>query len=144
MQNVMIPESRQKELEALSKVDLSHLIDGLVHKDAARIGTCVEFVVADTQGPCHGRARAMMCRRLKHCALSEQQRQELVARITGRLAQGSFAQQFHEQLRLAMHLDRSKTFEVARECLCGFSKDPVRRSALWVLKHRAVSVGRGA
>jgi hypothetical protein len=140
----MISESRQKELEALSKVDLHHLIDGLVHKDAARVGRCVDFVLADTQGPWHGRARAMMCRRLKHCALSEQQREELVTRITERLAQGSFAQQFREQLRLAMHLDRDKTFSVARECLSGFSKDHVRRSALWVLKHGVVSVGRGA
>jgi hypothetical protein len=77
----------------------------------------------------------MMCRRLKHCQLSGQQRRELVTRITERLAQGSFAQQFHDQLRLAMHLDQGKTFEVARECLSGFSKDHVKRSAMWVLKH---------
>jgi hypothetical protein len=86
----------------------------------------------------------MMCRRLKHCDLREKQRRELVSRITERLAQGLFAQQFREQLRLAIHLDRDKTFEAARECLSGFSKDHVRRSALWVLKHGVVSVGRGA
>jgi hypothetical protein len=140
----MSTESRQKELEALSKIDLHDLINGLARKDPGVVGTCVDFILADTQGSWHGRARSIMCRRLKHCPLIEQQRRELVTRITERLAQGSFAQQFRDQLRLAMHLDRSATVEVARECLSGFSKDHVRRSALWVLKHAMVSVGRGA
>jgi hypothetical protein len=71
----------------------------------------------------------------KHCDVSGQQRRELVTRITERLAQGSFSEQFDDQLRLAMRLDRSKTFEVARECLSGVPKDHVKHFAMWVLKH---------
>ena len=54
------------EFELLSKQRLIELGDRLLTFDVTAIGYCVAFVVAETKGIWHGRARAMFCRRLKH------------------------------------------------------------------------------
>jgi hypothetical protein len=127
------------EFEALTKVQLHELADNLLIEEPAAIEKCVEFIAAETEGLWHGRARAMMCRRLKHCPLSELQRDLLVVRITERLAAGHFAEQFRDQLRLAMHLDPSHTFKIARGCVTN-SKPHVRRYAEWVLSHESSAI----
>jgi len=131
---------RQSELEALSKQQLHGLADGLFLEEPLAVERCVEFVLAETQGVWHGRARAMMCRRLKHCALSERQSQELVACIMERLAGGTFSEQFKDQLRLAMHVNQSLVFQRAHGALSSNPTPHVRRYAQWVLSHeRATS-----
>jgi hypothetical protein len=117
---------------AMSKVELHALADGLLQPEPSVIDRCVEFVVADTQGLWHGRARAMMCRRLKHCVLGRTHRTQLVSCITGRLASGSFAEQFKDQLRLALHLDFDQTQAACRKCLSS-KKQHVKRYAEWAL-----------
>jgi len=120
------------ELASLSKLELHALADGLLRPEPWVIERCVEFVLAETQGVWHGRARAMMCRRLKHCSLGRTHRSQLVACITSRLANGLFSEQFKDQLRLAMHLDLEQTLEVCRKSLS--SKRPhVKRYAEWAL-----------
>ena len=126
-----IPPSHSA-LGVISKVDLHALADGLLRPEPSVVDRCVEFVVAETQGLWHGRARAMMCRRLKHCDLGRTHRTELVSCITGRLASGSFSEQFKDQLRLALYLDADQTQAVCRKCLS--SKKPhVKRYAEWAL-----------
>lgn len=127
---------RLAELERLSKPQLHSLADSLLSQEPLAVQQCVEFILAETQGVWHGRARAMMCRRLKHCRLDEGQSQQLVACITRRLVEGAFSEQFKDQLRLAMHLDPSLLFQRARDA----AKSPmahVRRYAQWVLSHMA-------
>ena len=128
-------QSNLKELAALDKGDLYDLATNLVSKEVGAIEKCVEFILANTKGVWHGRARAMMCRRLKHCEIPPNLRQQLVNCITDRLASGSFSEQFDDQLRLAIRLDRKRTFEVAHRCLTSTSKEHVRRFAEWVINH---------
>ncbi|MBI4909407.1 MAG: hypothetical protein HY820_37660 [Acidobacteria bacterium] len=123
-------------MTSLTKAELHALADTLIAGSDGEIARCVAFVIAETNGFWHGRARAMMCRRLKHCQLSPEQRQQLVQCITRRLATGNFSEQFRDQLRLALALDSQYTFQVARRCLAGPCKDHVRRLALWVTAHQ--------
>lgn len=135
-------QTNLKELEALDKGGLYDLATDLVAKEAGAVEKCVDFILADTKGIWHGRARAMMCRRLKHCEIDPKLRQRLVTCITDRLASGRFSEQFRDQLRLAIHLDRKRTFEVAHRCLTGASKEHVRRFAKWVIDHEGRTCGQ--
>lgn len=126
----------------LSKIELRALANGLLAPEPWVIERCVEFVLAETQGYWHGRARAMMCRRLKHCELGRTHRTKLVACITGRLSAGTFSEQFKDQLRLAMHCDLQHVREVSRECLAS-GKPHVRRYAEWVLSRAPTARSRG-
>jgi hypothetical protein len=124
--------AEHRELGTLSKVELHSLADGLLQPEPRVVERCVEFVLAETQGLWHGRARALMCRRLKHCALGRTHRTQLVLCITVRLASGLFSEQFKDQLRLAMHLDLEQTLDVCRKSV-GSVKAHVRRYAEWGL-----------
>ena len=127
-----VPPALDAGFDALSKPALHALADRLLVDDVDGVERCVAFVVAETQGLWHGRARALMCRRLKHRRLSAAQRAALVACIAGRLAAGAFSEQFKDQLRLAMHLDLPAARRISAACL----ESPVahvRRYAAWVL-----------
>jgi hypothetical protein len=121
-------------IESLSKAQLHRLADQLLVADADAIEQCVGFVEAETFGNWHGRARAMMARRLKHCPLTSQQQARLVEAILRRFASGSFSEQFKDQLRLVLQLDPIQAFTVARRCEFA-PKDHVRRYAAWLLAH---------
>jgi hypothetical protein len=122
------------DLVFLSKKDLHSLADGLILEDQWSIDRCVDFVISETKGLWHGRARAMMCRRLKHCALGRKQRTQLVKAISERLASGEFSEQFKDQLRLAMHLDMETTIAAANKALKS-NRSHAIRYAQWVLSH---------
>lgn len=120
------------EFESLTKVELHQLADELLNQEPLVIERCVQFVLAETHGLWHGRARAMMCRRLKHCALGRTHRTELVACISNRLSHGNFSEQFKDQLRLIMHLNLEEVMKVAQDCLISPIQH-VQRYAQWVL-----------
>jgi hypothetical protein len=122
------------DLAFLSKRDLHTLADGIILEDQWSIDRCVDFVTSETKGLWHGRARAMMCRRLKHCALGRKQRSQLVEAISERLASGEFSEQFKDQLRLVMHLDMDATSAAAHKAL-KTNKSHAVRYAQWVLSH---------
>ncbi|HEY0734663.1 MAG TPA: hypothetical protein VGD69_07130 [Herpetosiphonaceae bacterium] len=121
--------------EALHKQELHQLADRLLSDEPEAIELCVAFIEADTPGTWHGRARAMMARRLKHCTLSPQQQTRLIEAILGRLVDGRFAEQFKDQIRLVLHLDAPEAFTIARSCL-DHPKEYVRRYAAWILAHK--------
>jgi hypothetical protein len=125
----------QAEFEGLSKCDLHCLADLLLEQNPAAIERCVLFVITETRGFWHGRARAMMCRRLKHCELGQQHRAQLVEAITTRLAAGQFSEQFKDQLRLALHLDFHQTVGACQKIVASASRLYARRYAQWVLLH---------
>ena len=126
-----IPEAHA-EFASLTKPQLHALADALLTCELGNVQRCVDFVLAETQGVWHGRARAMMCRRLKHCALVRAHRTALVDCITQRLVRGTFSEQFKDQLRLAMHLDPERTLAVCRDCLQS-GKPHIRRYGQWAL-----------
>ncbi|MEG4226740.1 hypothetical protein QUA35_12240 [Microcoleus sp. N9_B2] len=119
-----------------SRQGLHEFVDRLLLDDSEAVEMCILFVEADTLVGVagHGRARARMCRRLKHCTLTASQSQRLVFCITERLDSGHFSQQFKDQLRLALHLDLQTTLAVALAC-SNDSCDYVRRYAEWIVTH---------
>jgi len=123
------------ECERMSKMQLHALADDLLSGATDAVERSVRFICAETKGLWHGRGRAMMCRRLKHLDLPRSHREHLVSVILDRLGTGRFSEQFRDQLRLAMHLDRDKTLAAARRARMS-EKEYVRRTARWVLSHR--------
>lgn len=120
------------EFKFLSKQELHSLADELLSMEPVTIDYCVRFVVSETKGLWHGRGRAMMCRRLKHCALSRNARDSLLRCILTRLQNGEFSEQFKDQLRLALHLDLQRTLDACQEARLS-TKPYVRRYAAWAL-----------
>ena len=131
MPSVTLPATHA-EFASVTKRELHAWADALSSCEPVEVQRCVDFVLAETQGLWHGRARAMMCRRLKHCGLGRAHRTALVACITGRLESGAFSEQFKDQLRLSLHLDRERTLAAARKSLAS-DRPHVRRYADWVL-----------
>lgn len=115
----------------------NELVERLAANNPKAVQTCIEFIEADTKGIRHGRIRALMCRRLKHCTLNNKQRTRLVYHITERLRTGNFSQQFKDELRLALVLDRAYTFKVAKASQHD-GREYVRRYAKWVLDHELI------
>ncbi|MBD2018122.1 hypothetical protein H6F96_29680 [Microcoleus sp. FACHB-53] len=111
-----------------------NLADRLGLNDPDAVESCIKFIESNTKGVGHGRARALMCRRLKHCTLTPQQRVRLVRYVIDRLHTGDFAQQFKDQLRLALFLDSPSLFEAAQKSLTD-EREYVRRYANWILAH---------
>ena len=120
------------EFQSLSKQDLHELADRLLIFDSIAIDYCVEFIIAETKGNWHGRARAKMCRRLKYCELAKTHRTKLLACILERLRTGRFSEQFKDQLRLALYLDLQQTHEVCEQALLS-PKHYVQRYASWAV-----------
>ena len=118
--------------DTLSRTELHAMADRLLAPDAAAVEECVAFIEAHTLLVWHGRARAMMSRRLKHCRLTAGQSDRLLRVILVRLISGKFAEQFKDQLRLALHLDPAKVYEVARSCERAEAAH-VRRYGAWLL-----------
>lgn len=121
------------EFELLSKYELHQLAGRLLEQQSAAIDLAVKFVLAETRGHWHGRGRAMMCRRLKHCELGQADSALLVGTIIDRLATGTFSEQFKDQLRLALHLDFRRTVEACREIAGHPGRPYIRRYAQWIL-----------
>lgn len=120
--------------ETMSKIEVRALADALREGGAEMVETCVRFVCAETVGFWHGRGRAMICRRLKHVDLTQDQSNRIVSAILHRLSSGTFSEQFRDQLRLALHLDKSGTIALAKHAAAS-EKAHVRRLAGWVLSH---------
>ena len=127
-------KTQTSSFELLDKGELHALCDRLLTCDSGAIEECIAFFEAETLGLWHGRARAMMARRLKHCHLSQQQSTRLVSVILQRLVAGRFSEQFKDQLRLALHLAPERTFAAARRCQAA-PTEYVRRYATWILSH---------
>jgi hypothetical protein len=125
------------EFESMSKVEVRALADSLLEGKPDIVETCVRFVCAETVNLWHGRGRAMMCRRLKHIPLARNQKDRLVECILHRLATGQFSEQFRDQLRLALHLDRRATLAATTRGLES-EKPHVKRYSKWVLPRAAI------
>ena len=128
--------------ESFQKSELHQLADRLVEQDPIAIEWSVAFLEIETRGIWHGRARAMMARRLKHCHLSDHQRLRLVNAILQRLASGNFLEQFRDQLKLALQLNPKRACSVANVCQSAPAAH-VRRYAKWMLSRKAAISGAG-
>jgi hypothetical protein len=127
-------KAQTSSFDSLGKGELIALCDRLLTDDSAAVEECIAFIEAETMGLWHGRARAMMARRLKHCRLSQPQRTRAVRAILDRLVCGRFYEQFKDQLRFVLHVEPERAFKVARSCQ-GAAAEHVRRYATWILSH---------
>jgi hypothetical protein len=112
----------------------SNLTDRLLLNDSEAVETSIKFIESNSQDAGHGRVRALMCRRLKHCTLTPQQRTRLIRYVVERLYTGAFAQQFKDELRLILVLDAHALFKVALESRTD-EREYVSRHAEWILAH---------
>ena len=127
-------KAQTHSFQSLDKGELHALCDRLLTGDSDAIEECIAFIEVETLGLWHGRARAMMARRLKHCRLSQPQCTRVVRAILDRFVGGRFSEQFKDQLRLVLHLAPERAFTVARGC-SGAAAEHVRRYATWILSH---------
>lgn len=114
------------------KAELLALAKGLKACEPAAMDLAVAFLAGDSRGHWHNRARAKFARRLKHCPLRPEQSRAVVDCIIARMRHGHFPEQFIDQLRLALHLDRQAVVAASREAL----DSPllhVQRLAGWVI-----------
>jgi CBS-domain-containing membrane protein len=116
----------------MTKVAVRALADKLLAGNTTDVSACVRFVCADTRGLWHGRGRAMMCRRLKHLEVTRDERLQLVGAISRRLISGHFAEQFRDELRLLVALDRNAAFATASMAIQS-DREHVRRLGNWLL-----------
>jgi hypothetical protein len=130
----MSPQTSSFEL--FDKGALIALCDRLLTDDSDAVERCIAFIEAETVGIWHGRARAMMARRLKHCSLSQSQSTRVVRAILERFASGRFSEQFKDQLRFVLHVAPERAFTAARSCQRA-AAGHVRRYAIWILSHEA-------
>lgn len=128
MKTTLPPEPTREELRALGQ--------RLGACEAPGIAAAVTFLLGESRGLWHNRARAMFARRLKHCSLEREVATAVVACICARLERGNFAEQFADQIRLALHLDHGRVLEVAQRCLVS-PVGHVRRYAAWVVRFHA-------
>jgi hypothetical protein len=126
--------ARDPRFESRSKYDLVALCDRLLADDPDAVEECVAFLEAETARMWHGRARAVMARRLKHRPLSACQRDRAARAVLGRLTRGQFSEGFKDQLRPALRLDPGRAFAAAR-AVPADAPEHVRRYAAWVLAH---------
>jgi len=122
--------------KSLSKCELHALTDTLLDGDSHAIAHCIQFVISETRGLWHGRARAKMCRRLKHTHLSRDQRDQLVRCIANRLINGQFSEQFRDQLRLAMQLNPQYMIRVAEQSAESEMRHIARLSSWLIIRSR--------
>ena len=127
-------KGKTSSFELLDKGELIALCDRLLTDDSDAVEECIAFIEAETMGLWHGRARAMMARRLKHCRLSQPQRTRIVRAILDRLVSGRFSEQFKDQLRFVLQVAPERAFTVARDCQ-GAAAEHVRRYSTWILSH---------
>lgn len=113
--------------------ELHDLINRLKAGDAAALRESVHFTLAESFGHWHNRARAKICRNLKHRPIDPALGDELLRVILERFASGRFHQQFKDQLRLAIRLDPRRALAVATD-LQQHEKEYVRRAARWAIR----------
>ncbi len=118
-------------IRSLTKSELHALIDDVQRGDLDATHRAVEFVVAESFGLWHNRARAKLCRYFKNHPPSDDDRKRLVEAIVARLIDGCFYEQFKDQLTMAIRFDRDR-MEEAQTVASRSEKDYVRRYADWI------------
>jgi len=93
----------------------------------------VSFMCSSSKGFGHNRFRSRLARQLKHVPLAEEQQAKIVETILAKFGAGEIDEQFIEQLRFALWLNREKTQECARSQLTS-KTEYIQRYAQKVLK----------
>jgi len=112
---------------------LKHIYERVQLRCPKAVGVAVEYMCTTSRGFGHNRFRSKISRQLKHVLLTKVQEVEMLETILKRFANGDIDEQFIEQLRFALWLNREKTLDKARE-LSLSEKDYIQRFAQKVLR----------
>ena len=118
-------------IRSLTKPELHSLINDVKRGDADARDRAVEFVVAESYGIGHNRARAKLCRYFKNHPPAAAARKRLVDAIVKRLLDGHFFGQFKDQLSMAIRFDPDRLAEAANAASQS-DHEYVQRYADWV------------
>ncbi len=118
-------------IRSLSRSDLHALIDEVKRGDADATDQAVEFVIAESFGMWHNRARAKLCRYFKNHPPSPTERKRLVDAIVSRLIEGRFFEQFKDQLSMAIRFAPERMAKAA-DIASQSDRAYIRRYANWV------------
>ena len=119
-------------IRELSKGDLRSLVADTKTGDMSAVGRSVEFVIHESFGNWHNRARAKLCRFFKNHPPDEDECARMVDAVCTRLITGKFYEQFNDQLSMAIRFDcerMTKTAFVAANS----ERDYIRRYGARVL-----------
>jgi hypothetical protein len=118
-------------IRSLTKAELHSLIDDVKRGDADAISRAVAFVAAESFGMWHNRARAKLCRHLKHHPPSDDECRRMVDVIANRLVDGRFYEQFKDQLSMAIRFSAER-LDSAASVAVDSDRDYIRRYGHWV------------
>ena len=97
-----------RDIRDLTKGQLHDLIDDAKAGDSDAIKQAIAFILVESFGYWHNRARAKLCRHFKNHPPSPKQCDRLVDAICGRLISGNFYEQFKDQLSMAIRFNRDR------------------------------------
>lgn len=109
-----MPSYAPRDVRNLTAVQLHDLIDDTKAGSDDAIRQSVAFVIAESFGYWHNRARAKLCRHFKNHPPTPKQRDRMVDAICGRLIAGNFFEQFKDQLSMAIRFNRDRMEESAK------------------------------
>lgn len=118
-------------IRTLRKPELNSLINDVKHGDAEAIAKAVEFVVAESLGLWHNRARAKICRYFKNHPPAPDECRRMVDAIVERLTKGQFYQQFKDQLTMAIRFAPDR-MAASAAVASSSDKEYIQRYANWV------------
>ena len=118
-------------IRSLTKPDLHSLIDDVKRGDTDAATRAVAFVIAESFGMWHNRARAKLCRHFKNHPPSYDRCESMVDAIVSRLIDGRFYEQFKDQLSMAIRFAPDRMADAAAVASQS-DRDYIRRYAAWV------------
>ncbi|MBN1007816.1 hypothetical protein [Amphritea pacifica] len=118
-----MPKEYFGEFEALY---LRHIYERVCTGCPEAINVAANYMCSCSRGFGHNRFRSKIARRFKHVALTRNQEQRIVETILFRLSNGDIDEQFIEQLKLCVWLNREVTTKRAKELLSS-EKSYIRR-----------------
>ena len=102
------------DVRKFTAAELHDLIDETKSGCPAAIKQAVLFVISESFGYWHNRARAKLCRHFKNHPPAQKECDRMVATICGRLISGHFFEQFKDQLSMAIRFDRDRMAKAAQ------------------------------
>jgi hypothetical protein len=106
--NLIMHNHGSYDVRELTAVELHDLIDATKDGNSDAIRTSVAFVIAESFGYWHNRARAKLCRHFKNNPPALKECDRMVDAISGRLTSGNFYEQFKDQLAMAIRFNRDR------------------------------------
>ena len=115
-------------------MELHGFIAEVKNGEQTSVSKAVDFVIAESLGMWHNRARAKLCRHFKNHPPTPDQQTRLVESIAKRLITGRFYEQFKDQLAMAIRFCPARMSDAA--AAASQSERPyVQKYAEWV-QHR--------